>query len=72
MVRTFCKVGTGMKVGDVVRFKDQGYRVGLCRTDTSIELVELENGSRGLWVSRTEVHALPLGLGQSDQRQYVF
>ncbi len=65
-MHTLGKGGTGMKAGDVVRFKDQGYRVGPCRTDTSIELVEQENGSRGLWVSRNEVHELPQGLGQSD------
>ncbi len=35
-------------------------------TPTSIELVEQENESRALWVSRDEVNELPQGLGQSD------
>ena len=51
-----------MKVGEIVRFRGQDYRVGVCRTSTSIELVELENQSRGLWVSRDEVHEIPQGL----------
>ncbi len=54
-----------MKVGDVVCFRGQDYRVGICRTETSIELVELEHASRGLWVSRDEVHEKSLGSGQS-------
>ena len=40
-----------MKFGEIVRFRDQDYLVGEYRTDTSIELVDLENRSRGLWVS---------------------
>ncbi len=55
-----------MKAGDVISFRGQDYRVGLCRTDTSIELVEQVNGPRGLWGSRNEVYELPQGLEQSD------
>ncbi len=44
-----------MKLGEVVRFRDEDYRVGVCSTDTSVELVELADGSKGLWVSRDEV-----------------
>ena len=44
-----------MKVGEVVRFRGRDYRVGPCRTDTSIELVEMKQASVGLWVSRDEV-----------------
>ena len=44
-----------MKMGDVVRFKDKYYCVGLCKTRTSIELLELKNPLIGLWVSRNEV-----------------
>jgi hypothetical protein len=61
-----------MKVGEVVRFRDQDYRVGECRTDTSIELVDLENRSRGLWVSRDEVLEASQGSEQSDSWEYIF
>ena len=44
-----------MKVGEVVRFRGKDYRVGPYRTKTSVELVELKEGSRGLWVSRNEI-----------------
>ncbi len=44
-----------MKVGEIVAYKGKGYRVGVCRTDVSIELVELSCGSRGLWVTLAEV-----------------
>ena len=44
-----------MKVGEVVRFRGRDYRVGPCRTDTSIELVDMKQASVGLWVSRAEV-----------------
>ncbi len=61
-----------MKVGEVVRFRDQDYRVGECKTHTSIELVELKQESVGLWVSRDEVHELPQELEQSETRRYIF
>jgi len=48
-----------MKVGDVVHFRGRNYHVGVNRTDTSIELVELKRKSVGLWVSRDEVHEIP-------------
>ncbi len=48
-----------MKLGDVVRFRGRDYCVGKCKTNTSIELVELKQKSTGLWVSRTEVHEVP-------------
>jgi hypothetical protein len=52
-----CDKGSeNMKLGEVVRFRDEDYRVGVCSTDTSVELVELADGSKGLWVSRDEVH----------------
>jgi len=53
-----------MKTGDIVRFMDKHYRVGTCMTRTSIELIELECPSIGLWVSRDEVFAVsPKGQG---------
>ncbi len=52
-----------MKTGDTVRFMDRRYRIGTCMTSTSIELLEMRNPLRGLWVSRDEVHAV----SQSDQ-----
>ena len=61
----YCKGGTDMKVGKVVRYRGRDYRVGVNRTDTSIELVELKQQSVGLWVSRDEVHAVPQGSEQS-------
>ena len=54
-----------MKVGDVVRYSGRDYRVGLSKTETSIELVELKQRSRGLWVSRDEVQEVPRDSGQS-------
>ena len=39
--------------------------MGVNRTDTSIELVELKRKSVGLWVSRDEVYELPQGSKQS-------
>ncbi len=60
-----------MKVDEIVRFRDEDYRVGLCRTDTSIELVELENGSRGPWVVRYEVHKVSHESEQSESRKYT-
>lgn len=44
-----------MRVGDVVCYRDHAYRVGISRTDTSIELIELNAPTRGLWVCRDEV-----------------
>lgn len=44
-----------IKSGDVVCYRDQAYRVGICMTNTSIELVELNAPSRGHWVGRNEV-----------------
>ena len=44
-----------MKIGDMVCYREQAYRVGICMTNTSIELVELNAPSRGLWVGRNEV-----------------
>ena len=44
-----------MKVGELVHFRGKDYRVGPSKTKASIELVELENESRGLWVSRDQV-----------------
>jgi hypothetical protein len=55
-----------MKVGETVRFRDRDYRVGPCRTDTGIELVELENKARGLWVCRAEVDTA----AQTSQKQH--
>ena len=54
-----------MKVGKLVRYRGRDYRVGVNRTDTSIELVELQQKSLGLWVSRDEVYEVPQGLEQS-------
>lgn len=54
-----------MKVGRIVRYRGRDYRVGVNRTDTSIELVELKQQSMGLWVSRDEVSEVPQGLEQS-------
>ena len=54
-----------MKVGKVVRYRGRNYRVGVNRTDTSIELVELKQESLGLWVSRDEVYEVPQGSEQS-------
>lgn len=45
-----------MKTGDIVHFMDKRYSVGTRMTDISVELVELEHPSRGLWVSREAVH----------------
>ena len=45
-----------MKAGEVVRFRDKRYHVGVCKTNTSIELIELEDTLKGLWVSRKDVH----------------
>ncbi len=45
-----------MKVGDVVCYQDHAYQVGVCMTNTSIELLELNAPSQGLWVGRDEVH----------------
>ena len=53
-----------MKLGEVVRFRDQDYRVGVCSTATSVELVELEDGNKGLWVSRDEVRKATQDPGQ--------
>jgi hypothetical protein len=62
-----------MKVGDVVGFRGRDYRVGLNRTDLSIELVELKQRSVGLWVSRDEVNELPQGSKQSiTQDSWVY
>ena len=61
-----------MKVGEVVHFRDQDYRVGVCRTNTSIELVELKQESVGLWVSRDEVHEASQGSEQSETRRHIF
>jgi hypothetical protein len=44
-----------MKIGDVVCYQDQAYHVGISMTNTSIELVELNAPSQGLWVGRNEV-----------------
>jgi hypothetical protein len=41
--------------------------VGVNRTDTSIELVELKRKSVGLWVNRDEVHEVPSPRDQSSQ-----
>ena len=60
-----CKGGTDMKVGQIVRYRGRDYRVGVNRTDTSIELVELKRKSVGLWVSRDEVFKVPQGSEQS-------
>jgi hypothetical protein len=57
-----------MKLGDVVRYRGRDYRVGPCRTDTSIELVEMERESVGLWVSRAEVLEIPPVSGHSPDR----
>ncbi len=54
-----------MKVGKVVRYRGRDYHVGANRTDTSIELVELNRKSVGLWVSRDEVYEVPQGSEQS-------
>ena len=45
-----------MKKGDIVDFRSKRYSVGACMTKTSIELIELKDASKGLWVSRDEVH----------------
>ena len=45
-----------MQVGDLVCYQDQSYHVGISMTNTSIELVELNAPSQGLWVGRDEVH----------------
>ena len=45
-----------MKMGDVVCYQDQAYRVGTCMTSTSIELVELNAPTRGHWVGRDQVY----------------
>ena len=66
-VSVYCKGGTDMKVGQVVRFRGRNYHVGVNRTDTSIELVELKRKSVGLWVSRNEVHEVPSPRDQSSQ-----
>lgn len=44
-----------MKNGDVVSYRDRNYRVGVSMTNTSIELVELNAPTRGVWVCRDEV-----------------
>ncbi len=44
-----------MKVGDLVCYRDQAYQVGVCMTNTSVELLELSAPSQGLWVGRDEV-----------------
>ena len=54
-----------MKVGEVVRFRGKDYRVGPHKTKTSVELVELKDGERGLWVSREEVCKAPQEIEQS-------
>jgi len=62
-----------MKVGDVVHFRGRNYRVGVNRTDISIELVELKQRSVGLWVSRDEVYELPQRSKQSiTQDSWVY
>ena len=48
-----------MNVGDVVRFRGRDYHVGPSRTDTSIELLELQQETVGLWVDRAEIDELP-------------
>jgi hypothetical protein len=49
------EINRDMKVGDVVCYRDRPYRVGISRTDTSIELVEINEPARGVWVCRDEV-----------------
>ena len=44
-----------MRVGEVVCYRNHAYRVGTSRSNTSIELIELNAPTRGLWVSRDEV-----------------
>jgi len=44
-----------MKNGDVVCYRDRNYRVGMSMTSTSIELIELNAPTQGVWVSRNEV-----------------
>jgi hypothetical protein len=44
-----------MKIGDLVCYQDQSYQVGISMTNTSIELIELNAPSQGLWVGRDEV-----------------
>lgn len=56
-----------MKAGDVVCYRDQTYRVGTCMTRTSIELVELNTPSQGLWVGRDEVYQTPHGIQPPDR-----
>jgi len=56
-----------MKVGDVVCYRDQAYQVGVCMTSTSIELVELNAPSQGLWVGRDEVYQAPHEIEAPDR-----
>ena len=56
-----------MKVGDVVCYRDQAYEVGVCRTNTSIELLELNAPSQGLWVGRNEVYQAPHRTRSADR-----
>ena len=55
-----------MKVGDVVCYGDQAYHVGVCMTNTSIELVELNAPSQGLWVGQDEVRQAPREIRTAD------
>jgi hypothetical protein len=48
-----------MNVGEVVTYQNQRYRVGECITKTSVELVELKDKSKGLWVCRSKVRKIP-------------
>ncbi len=56
-----------MKVGDVVCYRDQAYQVGVCMTNTSIELLELNAPSQGLWVGRDEVYQAPREIRAPDR-----
>ena len=56
--------GFNMKYGDVVCFRNRCYRVGQCMTNTSIELVELKDRFKGLWVSRDEINMVAGASGQ--------
>jgi hypothetical protein len=57
-----------MKVGDLVCYEDHAYHVGACMTSTSIELVELNAPSQGLWVGRDEVHQAPIEIRAANRK----
>jgi len=45
-----------MKNGDVVLYRDRTFHVGTNMTNTSIELLELNEPAKGWWVCRDEVY----------------